>query len=62
YQCGNVVRNQVLQQHPELRAELEKLQGTISEQEMARMNYEVEEEDRDPKAVAEEFLSSKGLI
>ncbi len=62
YQCGNVVRNQVLQQHPELRDVLEKLQGTISEQDMARMNYEVEEEGRDPKTVAEEFLSSKGLI
>lgn len=62
YQCGNVVRNQALQQHPELRAELEKLQGTISEEDMARMNYEVEEDGKDPKAVAEEFLSSKGLI
>lgn len=62
YQCGNVVRNQVLQQHPELRDVLEKLQGTISEQDMARMNYEVEEESEDPKTVAEEFLSSKGLI
>ena len=29
---------------------------------MARMNYEVEEEKKDPKAVAREFLSSKGLI
>lgn len=62
YQCGNVVRNRVLQQHPELRNVLEKLQGTISEQEMARMNYEVEEEGKDPKTVAEEFLRSKGLI
>ena len=62
YQCGNVVRNQVLQQHPELRAELEKLQDTISEEDMARMNYEVEEEGKDPKTVAEEFLRSKGLI
>ena len=62
YQCGNVVRTQVLQQHPELREVLEKLQGTISEQDMTRMNYEVEEEDKDPKTVAEEFLGSKGLI
>lgn len=62
YQCGNVVRNQVLQQHPELREVLEKLQGTISEQDMVRMNYEVEEEGKDPKTVAEEFLGSKGLI
>ncbi|SDS06997.1 glycine betaine ABC transporter substrate-binding protein, partial [Parafannyhessea umbonata] len=62
YQCGNVVRNQTLQEHPELRAELKKLQGTISEEDMARMNYEVEEEKKDPKAVAREFLSSKGLI
>ena len=62
YQCGNVVRNQVLQQHPELRDVLDKLQGTISDQDMARMNYEVEAEGKDPKTVAEEFLNSKGLI
>ncbi|MDD5799093.1 MAG: glycine betaine ABC transporter substrate-binding protein [Coriobacteriales bacterium] len=62
YQCGNVVRNQVLEKHPELRTELQKLQGTISEQDMARMNYKVEEEGKDPKSVAEEFLTSKGLI
>lgn len=62
YQCGNVVRDQVLQQHPELRGVLEKLQGTVSERDMARMNYEVEGEGKDPKTVAEEFLSSKGLI
>ena len=47
YQCGNVVRNQVLQQHPELRDVLDKLQGTISDQDMARMNYEVEAEGDD---------------
>ena len=62
YQCGNVVRNQLLQQHPELRDVLDKLQGTISDQDMARMNYEVEAEGKDPKTVAEEFLNSKGLI
>ena len=62
YQCGNVVRNQVLQQHPELHDVLDKLQGTISDQDMARMNYEVEEEGKDPKTVARELLLSKGLI
>lgn len=62
YQCGNVVRDQVLQQHSELRGVLKKLQGTISEQDMARMNYEVEEKGKGPKTVAKEFLSSKGLI
>jgi osmoprotectant transport system permease protein len=62
YQCGNVVRNQTLREHPELRTELKKLQGTISQRDMARMNYEVEEKGKDPKAVAREFLKSKGLI
>jgi len=62
YQCGNVVRDEALRKHPELRAELKKLQGTITELDMARMNYEVEEEKKDPKAVAREFLKSKGLI
>ena len=41
YLCGNVVRNDVLDAHPELRDELEKLAGTISDQDMAEMNHAV---------------------
>lgn len=62
YECGNVVRNQVLDEHPELRGVLEKLDGIITEQDMAQMNYEVEEMGRSPEDVAEEFLRGKELL
>jgi osmoprotectant transport system permease protein len=62
YECGNVVRDEVLQQHPELRDVLKKLDGTITETDMAQMNYEVEEEGKDPEDVASAYLRSKGLL
>ena len=62
YLCGNVVRLDTLQAHPELEDELLKLQGAISDADMARMNNEVETKGREPKDVADEFLTDKGLI
>ncbi len=62
YECGNVVRNQILDEHPELRGVLEKLDGTITESDMAQMNYEVEEEGKDPEDVAAEYLRERGLL
>lgn len=62
YLCGNVVRLDTLKQHPELQAELEKLQDTITDTDMARMNQEVETQGREPKAVADAFLAERGLI
>lgn len=62
YECGNVVRNQVLQEHPELRGELEKLDGTITDMDMARMNAQVELDGRAPSDVAHDFLVDKGLV
>ena len=62
YRCGNVVRLDTLTAHPELQEELLKLNGAISDEEMARMNNEVETKSREPRTVAEEFLVAKGLI
>ena len=62
YECGNVVRNDVLQKHPEIRTSLLKLNNTISEDDMSKMNYEVEVEKKDPHDVAEQYLKAKGLI
>ena len=62
YRCGNVVRLDTLAAHPELQEELLKLNGAISDEEMARMNNEVETKSREPRAVAEEFLVAKGLM
>lgn len=62
YMCGNIVRNEVVEQHPELEAVLQTLSGTITDRDMARMNYEVETLGREPRVVAKEFLAGKGLI
>ena len=62
YLCGNVVRQDALEKHPELRGELLKLQGAITDADMARMNNEVETQGQEPKAVADAFLAEKGLM
>lgn len=62
YLCGNVVRNQVLEEHPELRDVLAKLEGTITDEDMAQMNYQVETEGAEPADVAREFLQAHGLL
>ncbi|HIW76683.1 MULTISPECIES: glycine betaine ABC transporter substrate-binding protein [unclassified Gordonibacter] len=62
YLCGNVVRRDTLQEHPELRDELLKLEDTITDTDMARMNNEVETQGKEPKDVADAFLAERGLI
>lgn len=62
YLCGNVIRTQVLQEHPELEAVLRKLSGAITDESMAQMNYAVESEEKEPREVAEQFLRNAGLI
>lgn len=62
YLCGNVVRSEVLQEHPELEQIFEQVTGIISDGDMASMNYQVETEGKEPEDVAEEFLESRGLL
>ncbi|QQK09004.1 glycine betaine ABC transporter substrate-binding protein [Miniphocaeibacter halophilus] len=62
YICGNVVRNEVLEKHPELKDIISKTDNLISEAEMANLNYLVESEGQDPKVVAKTFLEEKGLL
>ena len=62
YLCGNVIRRQVLLKHPELSSVFEKLTGTISNEAMTQMNYAVESEGKEPRAVAEKFLRDAGLL
>ena len=56
------MRQDALERHPELRDELLKLQGTITDTDMARMNNAVETQGQEPKAVADAFLAEKGLM
>lgn len=62
YSCGNVVRDEVLKEHPELKAVLQKLDGILSDNVMAKINYEVETKEKEPKEAAMDFLKSKGLM
>lgn len=61
YEAAPVVRQQTLQAHPELRPVLQELGGKISEQEMQQLNYRVDGEKQDVKAVVREFRQAKGL-
>ena len=61
YEAVPVVRPDALQRFPEMRAALLELAGKISDDEMRKMNYEVDGEHRDIAEVAREFLRSKGL-
>ncbi len=62
YLCGNVIRNEVLEKYPELKDVFQKLSGIISDSDMAKMNYAVETEGKEPRDVAEEFLYSHDLL
>lgn len=62
YMAGNVVRSEILIAHPELRTVLESLNHTITDQEMAKMNYAVETEHQLPADVVHKFLVEHKLI
>lgn len=62
FDAGTVVRKEALDKYPELKAVLEKLNGLITEEEMQRMNYEVEVNGKEDQEVARQFLKEKGLL
>lgn len=62
YRCGNVIRNETAAAHPEVKRTLETVTGLISDDMMARMNYQVEMQAQEPKAVARSFLRAAGRL
>lgn len=62
YMCGNIVREEVIEKHPEIETELNKLSGIITDSDMAKMNYEVETLGKEPRNVAKEFLRNANLM
>jgi len=62
YEAVAVIRQQTLQQHPEVAVAIDQLGGKISDREMQQLNYALDGQHRDVKNVAHEFLRSKGLI
>lgn len=62
YFCSTVVRKDALKKYPKLEETLMLMDGILSDQEMAEMNYQVEVEGKDETQVAKAFLIEKGLI
>src|ERR1700719_4172567 len=62
YEAVAVIRQQTLQQYPEVAKVLVQLSGKISDDEMQQLNYALDGQHRDVKDVAHEFLRSKGLV
>lgn len=56
YMCANVARNETLERYPELRGIFEGLTGSISDSDMANMNYQVETLGLEASEVAKQFL------
>lgn len=62
YYCGTIVRQDTLKEHPELEAVLMKMDGILTDEEMAKLNYRVENNKEDEREVARDFLAQKGLL
>lgn len=62
YFCSTVVRRDALERFDGLEEALMKMDGILTDKEMAELNYKVEVEGQDEKDVAKEFLAEKGLL
>ena len=62
YQAVSVVRDEVLDEYPELEDVLSEMDGAITTEEMMEMNYQVDVEGKTPAETAQEFNEEKGLI
>ena len=62
YFCSTVVREDALERFPGLEDALMKMDGLLTDREMASLNYQVEVEGLDERDVAHDFLVQKGLL
>ena len=62
YFCSTVVRRDALEKFPGLEDVLMQMDGLLTDQKMAALNYQVEVEGLDERDVAREFLTEKGLL
>jgi glycine betaine/choline ABC-type transport system substrate-binding protein len=61
YQAVIIARAEILQHDSGMRSALDALAGSISEEEMRRMNYAVDGQHRDPAAVIREFRAARPM-
>jgi osmoprotectant transport system substrate-binding protein len=62
YQGTTLVRMDTLRKYPELEPVLNKLADQLSDADMQRLNYQIDQEKRPIAEVARNFLTSKGLL
>ncbi|MEH7463404.1 ABC transporter permease/substrate-binding protein [Bacillus thuringiensis] len=62
YQGAPLLREETLKKYPEIEKTLNKLAGKITDEEMRKMNYEVNVEGEKAEKVAREFLQKEGLL
>ena len=62
YEAVPILREQTLQEHPEVGSVLAELAGKISDEQMQQMNFAVDGQHRDAKEVVQEFLKRQRLI
>ena len=61
YDCAPLLNQTTAERYPEVVKALKRLSGTISNEEMIRMNYRVDQQKEDPAEVARAFLESEGF-
>ncbi len=62
YTCYFVIRDEVLEEYPEIKDVFNILENTLSESIMAELNYKVEVLGEDYNDVAYDFLTDNGLV
>jgi osmoprotectant transport system substrate-binding protein len=62
YEAVAIMRGEMLKNHPEVGAALDELAGSISDDDMRRLNYAVDGQHRDAALVVREFLQQRKLI
>ncbi len=61
YDAVPVIREQVLEQHPEIASAIDQLRNQINDEQMRRLNYAVDGQHQDVGKVVRNFLSNKSL-
>jgi osmoprotectant transport system substrate-binding protein len=62
YQVAPVVRQEILEKSPKIRAALNALAPKLTNETMQHLNYEVSGKKREPAEVAKDFLTKEGLF
>ncbi|MEN1969976.1 ABC transporter permease/substrate-binding protein [Lentibacillus sp. N15] len=62
YQGAPLIRKDTLNKYPELEDILNQLGGKITDEQMRKMNYQVDYDDMPPEKVARDFLVKQGLL